>query len=81
MKFILFSASWCCKCQSLKRELEKHSDMKITKYDVDECSNEMLDKYDVNELPLLIAIKNDKEVARYDERGGNLDSWLKFIEW
>lgn len=71
-KLIIFSASWCSPCRSLKNFLidkpttdvvELVGNYELILYDFDE-EKEMVNKYGVKSIPVMIVEKNDKEVAR-----------------
>ena len=39
------------------------------------------DEYKINELPILIAFKNGKEISRWSVSVGDLAGWLKMVTW
>ena len=71
-KLIIFSASWCGACRSLKNLLidkpttdvvELVGNYELILYDFVK-EKEMVNKYGVKSIPVMIVEKNDKEVAR-----------------
>lgn len=85
LQVIMFCASWCSHCRSVAPKFEElakeHTDIEFSKIDVDTADDALLDKFEVDGLPLIVAVMGDKEVARYNESDGTLESWLKFIKW
>jgi len=68
MKEILkFEAEWCGQCKALtpilKRVLENHTDIILTKVDI-ETEEETTLKYHIRNLPTLIFLKDNMEVGR-----------------
>jgi len=68
MKEILkFEAEWCGQCKALtpilKRVLENHTDITLTKVDI-ETEEETTLKYHIRNLPTLIFLKDNMEVGR-----------------
>jgi thioredoxin-like negative regulator of GroEL len=57
---ILFSASWCAPCKSLKRKLE---DIHHVVVDVDE-NPKIAQAFGVRGVPTLMKLKNGQEAAR-----------------
>lgn len=80
-----FYADWCHKCRKFLNYLEnlenQHKDIEFCKINVDICDEKMLNDLNVDNLPLIIALKKGKEMCRYNEKDGTLESWLHFIKW
>ncbi len=65
MKYLLFSASWCQPCQTLKPVMEQVSKtIPVTKIDVDTDAQTVSD-YGVRSVPTVILVKNGREVKRF----------------
>ena len=65
MKYLLFSASWCGPCQTLKPVMEQVSKtIPVTKIDVDTDAQTVSD-YGIRSVPTVILVKNGKEVKRF----------------
>ena len=65
MKYLLFSASWCGPCQTLKPVMEQVSKtIPVTKIDVDTDAQTVSD-YGVRSVPTVVLIKDGKEVKRF----------------
>jgi thioredoxin 1 len=65
MKYLLFSASWCGPCQTLKPVMEQVSKtIPVTKIDVDTDAQTVSD-YGVRSVPTVILIKDGREVKRF----------------
>lgn len=65
MKYLLFSASWCGPCQTLKPVMEQVSKtIPVTKIDVDTDAQTVSD-YGVRSVPTVILIKEGREVKRF----------------
>ena len=66
-KILKFEAEWCGQCKALtpilKRVLENHTDITLTKVDI-ETEEETTLKYHIRNLPTLIFLKDDVEVGR-----------------
>lgn len=71
-KLIIFSATWCGPCNSMKKFMfdkptadmvELLDNYNIIQYDFDE-SKEMVRKYRIDAVPYSIIEKDDKEIAR-----------------
>lgn len=80
-----FFATWCHNCTQKAKELEsleqEHKEVEFCQINVDVCPDNILNDFNVDNLPLIIAVKNGKEIARFDESKGDLKSWLHFIQW
>ncbi len=65
MKYLLFSASWCGPCQTLKPVMEQVSKtIPVTKIDVDTDAQTVSD-YGVRSVPTVVLIKDGREVKRF----------------
>ena len=65
MKYLLFSASWCGPCQTLKPVMEQVSKtIPVTKIDVDTNAQTVSD-YGVRSVPTVVLIKDGREVKRF----------------
>jgi thioredoxin 1 len=65
MKYLLFSASWCQPCQTLKPIMEQVSKtIPVTKIDVDTDAQTVSD-YGVRSVPTVILVKDGREVKRF----------------
>jgi thioredoxin 1 len=65
MKYLLFSASWCGPCQTLKPVMEQVSKtIPVTKIDVDTDAQTVSD-YGVRSVPTVVLIKGGREVKRF----------------
>ena len=65
MKYLLFSASWCGPCQTLKPVMEQVSKtIPVTKIDVDTDAQTVSD-YGVRSVPTVGLIKDGREVKRF----------------
>lgn len=85
LQVIMFCADWCSHCRSVLPKLEElakaHTDIEFSKIDVDTVDDALLNKFAVDGLPLIVAVRGDKEISRYNELDGTLESWLHFIKW
>jgi len=65
-KIIKIGASWCGPCRVLDNKLKGFNRCEITKYDVDDMDDELLDKFKVRNVPVtLILDENDNEIAKW----------------
>ena len=65
MKYLLFSASWCGPCQTLKPVMEQVSKtIPVTKIDVDTDAQTVSD-YGVRSVPTVVLIRDGREVTRF----------------
>ena len=65
MKYLLFSASWCGPCQTLKPVMEQVSKtIPVTKIDVDTDAQTVSD-YGVRSVPTVVLVKDGREVKRF----------------
>ena len=65
MKYLLFSASWCGPCQTLKPVMEQVSKpIPVTKIDVDTDAQTVSD-YGVRSVPTVVLIRDGREVKRF----------------
>lgn len=66
LKLIKFGASWCGPCRSLVPILEElKSRIIIEDIDVDEVDPVVLTNYKIRNIPVLVLLKDDKEVWRH----------------
>ena len=78
-------AEWCCNCKDMKRILSnlepEHPEMAF--YSLDVGSNlAVADEYNIDEMPVLIAFKDGKEISRLCwSAGDDVASWLNFLNW
>jgi thioredoxin 1 len=65
MKYLLFTASWCQPCQTLKPVMEQVSKtIPVTKIDVDTDAQTVSD-YGVRSVPTVVLVKDGREVKRF----------------
>ena len=65
MKYLLFSASWCGPCQTLKPVMEQvNKTIPVTKIDVDTDAQTVSD-YGVRSVPTVVLVKDGREVKRF----------------
>ena len=65
MKYLLFTASWCGPCQTLKPVMEQVSKtIPVTKIDVDTDAQTVSD-YGIRSVPTVVLVKNGREVKRF----------------
>ena len=65
MKYLLFSASWCQPCQTLKPVMEQvNQTIPVTKIDVDTDAQTVSD-YGVRSVPTVVLVKDGREVKRF----------------
>ena len=63
-KLLVFSASWCGPCKTMKPALDQLDQDRLVRYDIDEAGEETV-KYQVRAVPTLIVInENGEEVSR-----------------
>ena len=63
-KLLVFSASWCGPCKTMKPALDELDQDRLVRYDIDEAGEETV-KYQVRAVPTLIVInENGEEVSR-----------------
>lgn len=73
-----FYADWCGPCRTLKPIVES-LDIEVEAVD---CSNNVVvaNEFKINELPMLILMKNGNEIARISKPSPNkqfLENWIK----
>ena len=82
ISIVKFGATWCESCRWIEKklsELEKDfNEFDFKSLDVDKHLD-LADEYGVNELPVVIAFKNGKEISRWSEPVGDIADWLKFL--
>jgi thioredoxin 1 len=64
-QLLVFSASWCSSCQSLKKtlsELNIHTD-ELVIYDIDDKPN-LANHYNVRSVPTLLIVEGDVVIKR-----------------
>ncbi len=63
-KLLVFSASWCGPCKTMKPALDQLDQDRLVRYDIDEAEEETV-KYQVRAVPTIIVInENGEEVSR-----------------
>ena len=63
LKLLKFGASYCAPCRSLTPILEELKDkVTIEDIDVDEADPVVLTNYKIRNIPVLVLLKDDKEV-------------------
>ena len=68
MQVLRFTASWCQPCKALAQQLEELGlDKDVTVVDIDE-QQDLAIQYGVRSVPTLIAVDNNKEVKRSNEK-------------
>lgn len=81
---VKFGAAWCTECAILKVKITgieaDFPDLSFYELDVSE-NMAVADEYKINELPILIAFKNGKEISRWSVSVGDLAGWLKMVTW
>lgn len=66
LKLIKFGASWCGPCRAMVPILEELQDkIDINEIDVDEVDPIVLTNYKIRNVPVLILLKDNKEVWRH----------------
>ena len=67
MEILDFYADWCGPCQIMKPTIEEfgklHPEIKITLINIDD-EEELAEEYQVSNIPCLVFMKDNKEVAR-----------------
>ena len=68
MKILKFYADWCGPCKQLSMNIDKfkelHPEVEIISINADE-DEESVEKYNIRNIPVLIKVVNNVEVARY----------------
>ena len=79
---VMFHTEWCGSCRQIFPKYcklaEKYNKLVCYEMDADECLD-IADKYTIEELPTIIAFKNGKEISRWNESVGDLDTWMEFL--
>ena len=66
LKLIKFGASWCRPCRAMVSILEELQDkIDINEIDIDEVDPIVLTNYKIRNIPVLILLKDNKEVWRH----------------
>lgn len=66
LKLIKFGASWCGPCRAMVPILEELQDkIDINEVDIDEVDPIVLTNYKIRNIPVLILLKDNKEVWRH----------------
>lgn len=66
LKMIKFGAPWCGTCRAMAPILEElKSKINIQDIDVDEVDPIVLTNYKIRNIPVLVLLKDDKEVWRH----------------
>ena len=66
LKLIKFGASYCAPCRAMAPILEElKSKINIQEVDVDEVDPIVLTNYNIRNIPVLILLKDNKEVWRH----------------
>lgn len=66
LKLIKFGASWCGPCRAMAPILEELQDkIDINEVDIDEVDPIVLTNYKIRNIPVLILLKDNKEVWRH----------------
>lgn len=82
VSIVKFGAIWCESCRRIEKKLSKlekdFNEFDFKSLDVDKHLD-LADEYGVNELPVVIAFKNGKEISRWNEPVGDIADWLKFL--
>ena len=66
LKMIKFGAPWCGSCRAMAPILEElKSKIDIQDIDVDEIDPIVLTNYKIRNIPVLVLLKDDKEVWRH----------------
>lgn len=66
LKLIKFGASYCAPCRAIAPILEElNSKINIQEIDVDEVDPIVLTNYKIRNIPVLILLKDNKEVWRH----------------
>ncbi len=67
IKILDFYADWCGPCKQMEpliKKLEEREDVEVERIDVDSSGTEIIRKYDVMSIPMLVFIKDGKEVGK-----------------
>ena len=66
VKLLKFGANWCAPCRSLVPILEElKNKIEIEDIDVDKVDPIVLTNYKIRNIPVLVLLKDDKEVWRH----------------
>jgi thiol-disulfide isomerase/thioredoxin len=63
---IKFGASWCGPCRALEMKLKDFNKCDITRYDVDDVDEDLLEKFKIRNIPVTVLVDDDEnEIQRW----------------
>ena len=77
-KLKIYSTEWCGECRFVKRQLSDNG-IEYEIVDLDKHPEEV-DSKGIEEMPVIIAYKDNKEISRWKVTDGSVISWVKFLE-